>query len=576
VVSDDGDGPIKDVARPRGAVQGAWNHDAAMRACAARCLAAGGQIRYDPAVQEQPHDSPLMKHDRSDNGDQPDGDRDGPLSPHIGVPHPDGGGSVMGRLRNYFLAGLVVIAPVSITLWLTWEFVSFVDATLTPLLPPPWRPRTYLPFDIPGLGLIIAGVGLVAIGVLATGLIGRLIMREAERLVDRLPVIRSVYSAIKQIFETVLAQRSSAFRQAVLVEYPCRGTWAIAFITGTTRGEVQQVTDETVVNVFLPATPNPSTGFLIFVPHRDVIYLDMSVEDAAKLIISGGIITPPERAETQGSGGQAAPGEIAEGDLGTALASQARAARAVEDAAKGRGSRRRRARFALATRLRNYFFAGLLVTAPISITIWLTWNVIALVDSQVTPWLPDRWNPESYLPFSLPGLGVALVLIVLTLVGMFATGVVGRLLMTGYERFLRAVPVVRTVYSATKQIFETVLAHRATAFRKVVLIQYPRPESWALAFITSETLGEVKRKAPDERVNVFMPTTPNPTSGFLLFVPRKEIFELAMTPEEGAKMIISGGIIAPELPAESAPGKAEPADVADLGAVASRGWTGRG
>jgi uncharacterized membrane protein len=490
------------------------------------------------------------------------------------------GGSLLSRLRNYFLAGLLVTAPVTITLWLTWEFVSFVDASLAPLIPPPWRPRTYLPFDIPGIGLLIAGVGLIAIGMLATGLIGRLIMREAERLVDRVPVVRSIHSALKQIFETVLAQRSSAFRQPVLVEYPCRGTWAVAFITGTTEGEVQDVTDETVVNVFLPATPNPSTGFLIFVPKRDIIPLDMTVEEAAKLVISGGIITPPERAEAA-NGHQDSPGVIAEGDLGTTLAAQAREAHEVgakTEAAGAEGEGESRHRFALATRLRNYFFAGVLVTAPISITIWLTWNIVGFVDSQVTPWMPDRWNPETYLPFSLPGLGVALVLVTLTLIGMFATGVIGRLLMSSYERLLRALPVVRSVYGAIKQIFETVLAHRSTAFRQVVLIEYPRPESWALAFITSDTLGEVKRKAPRERVNVFMPTTPNPTSGFLLFVPREDIKVLSMTPEEGAKMIVSGGIITPPAPgseSEADVDRPPPGQVEDEGAVSAATWTGR-
>ena len=512
----------------------------------------------------------------------------GEATPYAVAAHPHGG-SLAARMRNYFLAGLLVIAPVSITLWLTWEFVSFVDAALTPLIPPPWRPRTYLPFDIPGLGLIIAAVGLTIIGMLATGLIGRLIMREAERLVDRVPIVRSVHSAIKQIFETVLAQRSSAFRQAVLVEYPCRGTWAIAFITGTTRGEVQDITDETVVNIFLPATPNPSTGFLIFVPQRDVIYLDMSVEEAAKLVISGGIITPPERADTL-EDGQAAPAVIAEGDLGTTLGRQALEAHASEAQAEDTGddetreAGRRAPRFKLATRLRNYFFAGLLVTAPISITVWLTWNIIGLVDSQVTPWLPDRWNPETYLPFSLPGLGVVLVLIVLTLAGMFATGVVGRLLMSAYERIMRTLPVVRSIYGAIKQIFETVLAHRSTAFRQVVLIQYPRPDAWSLAFVTSDTQGEIKRRAPGERINVFMPTTPNPTSGFLLFVPREQIQVLSMTPEEGAKMIVSGGIITPEPPVDLVPDKPDVAadqdqdqdqDVDDE-RVSATAWTGRG
>ena len=452
------------------------------------------------------------------------------------------------RLRNYFLAGLLITAPISITLWLTWEFVSFVDGALTPLIPPPWRPRTYLPVDVPGLGLIIAGIGLVLLGILATGLIGRMVMREAERLVDRVPIVRSVYSALKQIFETVLAQRSTAFRQVVLVEYPCRGTWALGFITGTTRGEVQSVTSDTVVNVFVPATPNPTTGFLIFVPRRDVIELDMTPEEAAKLLISGGIITPPDRAEAQGPGGQADPAAVAEGDPATATARPPTGTAAASATA---APPPRPGGFNLMARLRNYFLAGILVTAPISITIWLTWNLVALVDSQVTPWLPAGWNPETYLPFSIPGLGVLVVGIALVLVGMFATGLAGRLVMAAYERLLRGLPVIRSVYGATKQIFETVLAQRSNAFRTVVLIQYPRPESWALAFITSETLGEVQRRAPEESVNVFMPTTPNPTSGFLLFIPAREVQELSMTPEEGAKMIVSGGIITPEYAAEA-------------------------
>ena len=466
--------------------------------------------------------------------------------PYHLVAKPTGGfGS---KLRNYFLAGLLIAAPVSITLWLTWEFVSFVDATLTPLIPPPWRPRTYLPFDVPGLGLIIAAVGLITVGVLATGLLGRWAMREAEKLVDRVPVVRSVYGAIKQIFETVLAQRSNAFRQVVLVEYPCRETWAIGFITGTTKGEVQTITDEEVVNVFVPATPNPSTGFLLFVPKSDVRLLDMSTEEAAKLIISGGIITPPVRAEPFPPA-QAEPGAVAESDISTAMASnvlEQELARQEQEKPSEDG----RHGFGLLARLRNYFFAGVLVTAPLSITIWITWNIVAFVDSRVTPLMPPAWNPESYLPFSVPGIGVLAVFIVLTLVGMFATGLIGRLLTAAYERLLNGLPVIRSVYAATKQIFETVLAQRSNAFRQVVLVQYPRPDSWALAFVTSETLGDVARKAPEESINVFLPTTPNPTSGFLLFVPKAQAKVLSMTVEEGAKMIISGGIITPPAPPE--------------------------
>jgi uncharacterized membrane protein len=114
-----------------------------------------------------------------------------------------------------------------------------------------------------------------------------------------MPVIRSVYSAIKQVFETILAQQSNAFREAVLIEYPRRGIWAIGFITGTTKGEVQNLTLEETVNIFLPTTPNPTSGFLLFVPREEVVPLDMSVEEAVKMVISGGIVTPPDRRSTE-------------------------------------------------------------------------------------------------------------------------------------------------------------------------------------------------------------------------------------------------------------------------------------
>ncbi len=407
---------------------------------------------------------------------------------------------------------------------------------------------------------------------LAAGYAGRLVMRTGERVVDRVPVVRSVYGAIKQIFETVLARKSTAFRQVVLVEYPCRGTWAVGFITGVTEGEVQHVTGDVVVNVFVPATPNPTTGFLLFVPRQDVRLLDMTVEEGIKLVISGGIVTPQRRARAL-AGAPAGPGE--------AVQAPPMVEEEAEEEAAGerreRGGRRTRPGFGLMGRVRNYFLAGVLVTAPIGITIWLSWNFIAFVDSRVTPLIPGPWNPETYLPFSIPGLGVLVIVVGLIVIGMFATGLAGRLIMSSYERALATVPVVRSVYSAVKQIFETVLAERSKAFREVVLIQYPRPGSWALGFITGHTSGEVQDKTAPDSLDVFLPTTPNPTSGFLLFIPREEARVLSMTVEEGAKMIISGGIITPpHRPARGrrAPqGPVEP-EPADAGPP-SRGSRGR-
>ena len=202
---------------------------------------------------------------------------------------------VMSRLRAYFLAGVLVTAPLGLTGLLSWWFIDFVDEKITPLIPDRYNPETYLPFGIPGLGLLVLLIAVTLIGALTAGLIGRWLLQTGERALNRMPVVRSIYSAIKQIFETVLAQQSNAFREAVLVEYPRRGIWAIGFITGTTKGEVQNLTEEETVNIFLPTTPNPTSGFLLFVPKSDVVPLGMSVEEAVKMVISGGIVTPPDR-----------------------------------------------------------------------------------------------------------------------------------------------------------------------------------------------------------------------------------------------------------------------------------------
>lgn len=212
------------------------------------------------------------------------------------------------RLRAYFLAGIVITAPISITFYLAWMFITFVDSRVTPLIPAAYNPTTYLPFALPGLGLVIVVVALTLIGALTAGFVGRLVMRFYDRVLGRMPVLRSIYSATKQIIETVVAHQSTAFREAVLVEYPRRGIWSIGFLTGVTRGEVQKLTEEEVLNVFLPTTPNPTSGFLLFVPRGDLVILDMTVEEALKMVISGGIVTPPLPAElADGEGGEDVP-----------------------------------------------------------------------------------------------------------------------------------------------------------------------------------------------------------------------------------------------------------------------------
>jgi uncharacterized membrane protein len=200
--------------------------------------------------------------------------------------------SLMGRLRTYLFAGIVVTAPVSITFLIVWQLLGFLDATASRLIPARYDPANYLPFGIPGIGILLMLVLLIFIGWFAAGYVGRSLMRIGERVLDAMPVVRSIYSALKQIFQTVLAESSRSFREVVLLEWPRRGLWVVGFVTGPTKGEIGERFDGAFVNVFIPTTPNPTSGFLVFVPERDIIRLDMPIEDGIKLVISGGIVAP--------------------------------------------------------------------------------------------------------------------------------------------------------------------------------------------------------------------------------------------------------------------------------------------
>ncbi len=199
--------------------------------------------------------------------------------------------SLFARLRGYFLAGILVTAPISITLYLTYVFLTFIDSRVAQLIPQEYYPST----AVPGIGLLIAIFFFILIGWFARNFLGRLVIRISEYFVHRMPVIRTLYGGIKQIFETIMATQSQAFREVVMLEYPRRGVWSIGFVTGQSEGEVQRTTEEDTVNVFVPTTPNPTSGYLLFVPKKELKYLEMTVEEAAKLIVSAGIITPPDR-----------------------------------------------------------------------------------------------------------------------------------------------------------------------------------------------------------------------------------------------------------------------------------------
>jgi len=200
---------------------------------------------------------------------------------------------VLARLRTYFLTGLVVAAPISITIYLTWSFVTLVDVWIKPLVPVIYNPDTYLPFSMPGVGLLFALFALTVLGALTANLFGRTIVAYGEQMFNRMPVVRNVYKALKQIFETALSQSSSSFQDVALIEYPRKGLFAIVFVSTETRGEIPQKSGiDDLLSVFLPTTPNPTSGYLLFVPREDVILLEMSVEEGAKLVISAGLVLP--------------------------------------------------------------------------------------------------------------------------------------------------------------------------------------------------------------------------------------------------------------------------------------------
>ncbi len=202
--------------------------------------------------------------------------------------------SLFARLRSSFLTGLVVIAPVGLTIWLIWTVIGWIDGFVLPLVPRKFQPESYIGINLRGVGVIIFLMFTIFIGWIAKGLIGRSLIRWGETLVDRMPVVRSIYSGIKQISETVFAQSERSFEKACLIEYPRKGIWAIGFVSTTAKGEIAKRAETTgdLLSIFLPTTPNPTSGFLLFLPSEDVIELDMTVEEAAKLVISAGLVYP--------------------------------------------------------------------------------------------------------------------------------------------------------------------------------------------------------------------------------------------------------------------------------------------
>ena len=219
---------------------------------------------------------------------------------------------LLARLRGNFLAGLIIIAPIGLTAYLIWTVVGWIDGWVWPFVPDAYHPNALLnrffgnpedPFNVNvrGVGVVIFLIFTVLVGWIGKGIMGRSLLRWGEGLVERMPVVRSIYNGVKQIAETIFTQRDTSFEKACLVEYPRKGIWAIAFISINAKGEVfEKLSDgQEFATVFLPTTPNPTSGFLLFLPREDIKILDMSVEDAAKLVISAGLVYPNTADPTQ-------------------------------------------------------------------------------------------------------------------------------------------------------------------------------------------------------------------------------------------------------------------------------------
>ena len=195
--------------------------------------------------------------------------------------------TILARLRNYFITGIVVLIPIGVTLYLTKFFISISSK----LIPSEINPNNYLPFFIPGLEIVLAIIFITLIGYLSLSFIGKKILQLFNDLLNRIPILRTIYSAIGQMAETLAPKRKSK-KSVVLIEYPRKGSWAVGFATKDNKGEISKRTQQDLVNVFVPTTPNPTSGFLLMFPREDIVYLDMSFEEASKFIVSAGTSNP--------------------------------------------------------------------------------------------------------------------------------------------------------------------------------------------------------------------------------------------------------------------------------------------
>jgi uncharacterized membrane protein len=331
-----------------------------------------------------------------------------------------------------------------------------------------------------------------------------------------MPLVRGLYGASKQVFTAFFGRSSPAFNQVVRIDFPRRGLATLGFVAGEAPAEVRARLGADLVTVFVPTSPNPTGGFVLFAPPNELTPLGISADEGIRFVISGGMVEPDSRRVRIVPDPAPKPSTIAK----------------------------------IGRRLRGYFFAGLLTAAPIAVTVYVGVAIVNWIDSAVLTLVPEAYNPERYFGIPLPGIGVLLALVLLTLVGAITTGLLGRIMLRVTERVLDRVPVVRAIYASTRQVMEALFKRDTTAYRQTVLCEYPREGLWTIGFLAGPTAPTVQPvgAANVDSVSVFVPTAPNPTAGYVLFLPRLKAPVLAMTVEQALKLVMSSGIVQPEAP----------------------------
>ncbi len=220
---------------------------------------------------------------------------------------------LFGWLRGRFFAGMVIAAPLAATFFILQFLITFIDDRVRPLLPPILKPETYTNYAIPGFGVVVLVIALTFLGAIAANLVGRSLLATTDRIFSNIPIVKNVYAAIKQLTEVLSNNQQASFDRVVMIEYPKRGSWCLGFVSSTAKGEIGERLDRKFIGVFVPTTPNPTSGFLIYVDPAECIEMEMTVEEGAKMILTAGLVVPehvPKTAETP------APASITEAEVG--------------------------------------------------------------------------------------------------------------------------------------------------------------------------------------------------------------------------------------------------------------------